>query len=584
MIERMIMKKKIVMIYPEIPTTYWSFKYILRFLGKKAMIPPLGLITVASMLPDDYEVKVIDMNISRLSLNDIEEADLVFISAMIVQKRSFADVVSLCNKVGTPVVAGGPYPISFYDKIEGVDYFVLDEAEVTLPEFLRDIEDGCPKSIYRGERKPDLTKTPPPRFDLIDVKAYILMPLQYSRGCPFNCEFCDIIEMFGRTPRTKLPEQFVNEMEAVYKTGFRGSLFIVDDNFVGNKQKVKALLRRIIEWQRDYRYPFTFSTEASIDLAQDDELLDLMVKAGFTMVFVGIETPDEETLAVIQKKQNLRTSISKSVMKIQQHGIEVTGGFIIGFDTDPDDIFDRQINFIQKTGIPVAMVGLLTVLPNTQLFRRLKKEGRTVVDSSGNNTHNLSINFVSCMPQEVLLDGYKRVISELYTPGRYFERCLTLLRMMPVRIEKSNSISKSDIRALLFSLVRQTFSYYGIQYLRFLIRALRYNASNFPLAVALAVKGHHFFKITMDILKAEEFSTTLNKTIQPFQNRVTKVIEKRKKRIALELETHIIKLRNNFQRKYRRLNQGVQQCLEDNFTEFEFHCEELISKLRLVYL
>ena len=578
------MKKRIVMIYPEIPTTYWSYKYVLRFLGKKASIPPLGLITVASMLPDDYDVKVIDMNTSRLSLHDIEEADLAFISAMIVQKRSFAEVVSLCNEVGTPVVAGGPYPISFYDKIEGVDHFVLDEAEVTLPKFLGDLEKGCPKSIYRDKRKPDITKTPPPRFDLIDVGAYITIPLQYSRGCPFNCEFCDIIEMFGRTPRTKHPEQFVNEMEAIYKTGFRGSLFIVDDNFIGNNQKVKALLRRLIEWQRDHGHPFSLSTEASINLAQDDELLDLMVKAGFTMVFVGIETPDEKTLAVIQKKQNLRSSISKSVMKIQQHGIEVTGGFIIGFDTDPDDIFDRQINFIQKAGIPVAMVGLLNVLPNTQLFRRLEKEGRTVVDSSGNNTHDLRLNFVPRMPQEVLLDGYKRVISELYTPGRYFKRCLTLMRRMPVGIKRYKSISKSDIKAFLLSFVRQTFSFYGVHYLRFLIRALQYNTSLFPVAVVLAVKGHHFITLTKEILKAEEFSTKFNKALKPFQGRVIKVIEKRQKQVAAEMETHIMKLKNNFQRKYWRLNRGVQQCLENTFAEFESHCEEMISKLRLVYL
>jgi radical SAM superfamily enzyme YgiQ (UPF0313 family) len=580
----MKMKKRIVMIYPEIPTTYWSYKYILRFLGKKASIPPLGLITVASMLPDDYEVKVIDMNISRLSLNDIEEADFAFISAMIVQKRSFAEVVSLCNKVGTPVVAGGPYPISSYDKIEGVDHFVLDEAEVTLPKFLGDLEEGCPKSIYRDKRKPDITKTPPPRFDLIDVEAYISIPLQYSRGCPFNCEFCDIIEMFGRTPRTKLPEQFVNEMESIYKIGFRGPLFIVDDNFIGNKQKVKTLLRRLIEWQRDHGYPFSLSTEASINLAQDDELLDLMVKAGFTMVFVGIETPDEKTLTLIQKKQNLRTSLSKSIMKIQQQGIEVTGGFIVGFDTDPDDIFDRQINFIQKAGIPVAMVGLLNVLPNTQLFRRLEKEGRTVDESSGNNTHDLRLNFVPRMPQEVLLDGYKRVISELYTPGRYFERCFTLMKRMPVGIKQYKSISKSDIKTFLLSFVRQTFSFYGVHYLRFLIRALQYNASLFPVAVALAVQGHHFITITKEILKAEEFSTKLNQAMKPFQSRVMKVIEKRQKQVAAEMETHIIKLKNNFQSKYWRLNRGVQKCLENTFAEFESHCEEMISKLRLVYL
>ena len=269
------MKKHILMVYPEMPTTYWGFEYVLEFIDKKASIPPLGLLTVAALLPEDYKVTLVDMNVSPLNREMIETSDMVFISAMIIQKRSFEEVVRLCKDCGKPVVAGGPYAICSHEKIRGVDHFVLDEAELTLPVFLEDFEAGCAKKLYRDAGKPDLKTTPLPRFDLIDVNDYDCMPLQYSRGCPYNCEFCDIIAMFGRKQRTKPPEQLIREMEVVYKTGFRGALFLVDDNFVGNKRVVKELLRKIVEWQREKAYPFSFLTEASIDLAQDDELLDL---------------------------------------------------------------------------------------------------------------------------------------------------------------------------------------------------------------------------------------------------------------------------------------------------------------------
>ncbi len=580
------MNKKVLMVYPKIPTTYWSFKYALKFIGKKTSIPPLGLLTVAAMLPDSYEVNLIDMNTTKLTPNEIREADLVFISAMIVQKRSFTEVVKMCNECGKPVVAGGPYPISFWKKIKGVDYFVLDEAESTLPEFLKDLEAGCPQPVYRAVKKPDLTGTPVPRFDLIDPDIYSSMPLQFSRGCPYNCEFCDITEMFGRTPRTKLPEQFIMEMEEIYKTGFRYSIFIVDDNFVGNKRKVKALLRGIIAWQKDHGYPFSFFTEASIDLAEDDELLGLMKEAGFNMVFIGIETPDEETLSLIQKKQNIRIDVLSGIKKIQRLGMEVSGGFIIGFDNDRIDIFDRQVDFIQEAGIPMAMIGLLTAIPNTQLFRRLEKEGRIVGEATGNNTHDLKMNFIPRLPEKILIEGYKRILAKLYSPATYFERCRTLLNRNPAGSMPSRPISKTEIRAFLLSLIKQTFSSYGIQYLGFLIGVLRENARLLPEAVTLAVRGHHFFTITEEILKAHEFSTLLNKSRRFFQIRIARLagpVGKQKQQLTAEVEAQVIKLRNNLQRKYRKLSRGVQHCLQDTFPEFEAHCEILLAHLRLSY-
>ena len=497
------MKKNILMVYPEFPATYWSYEHSLPFVGKKSLQPPLGLMTVAAMLPETYEVRLIDLNVSTEGLQEgIRNADLVFLSAMLVQKESFREVVNLCREEGTTVVAGGPYPISSRETIEGVDHFVLDEAEITLPRFLADYEAGQPQTVYSSDgEKPDLCITPAPRFDIIDVNAYMMLSLQYSRGCPFNCEFCDIIEMFGRKVRAKSVDQFIHELDAVYESGFRGSLFIVDDNFIGNKRQVKTLLPKIAQWQQERDYPFKLSTEASINLAHDPELLKLMADSGFTMVFVGIETPDQDTLAQTQKSQNLNGSIVDDISTIQAAGIEVTGGFIVGFDTDKDDIFERQLEFIQEAGIPTAMVGMLTALPNTQLYRRLKAENRLTEESSGNNTHRLNLNFLPKMPVDKIITGYRNLLRKIFSPKLYFKRCMTLLEKKPVNPRFSKKLSKIEVKAFFTSLFRQTFSRYGLRYILFLVRSFFNKKILFAEAVAMAVKGHHFFKITRKIMK-----------------------------------------------------------------------------------
>lgn len=500
------MTTKVLMVYPKIPTTYWSFKYALPFIKKKASFPPLGLLTIASMMPKNYDIKLIDMNTTKLREKDILNADIVFISAMIVQKESFEEVVKLCNDLGKPVVAGGPYPTSSYKSITGVDYFVLNEGEITLPQFLSDFEKGQAKPIYFDETKPDITKTPVPRFDLIKTKHYSDMMLQFSRGCPFNCEFCDIIEMFGRIPRTKEPEQFIRELEEVYNTGFRGAIFIVDDNFIGNKANVKKLLPKIEQWQKQNKYPFTFFTEASVNLAQDDELMELMVKAGFDMVFLGIETPVEECLASANKHQNVKVDLLESISKIQSKGLEVTGGFIIGFDSDPHNIFDLMIEFIQKSKIPLAMVGLLTALPNTQLYRRLKAEGRLLKESKGDNTHHIELNFIPKMDINKLTEGYKRVLKEIYKPKKYFQRCWHLLKSLPPHRISYRPITFTEIRALVMSLVRQTFSTYSIHYTKFLLKVLVFRPKHFSEAIRMAIMGQHFFKITRKTLAVDDIN------------------------------------------------------------------------------
>lgn len=576
------MRKRILLVYPKFPTTYWSFDHALKFIGKKASLPPLGLMTVAAMLPEGYEPRLVDMNIQPLRRRDVEQADLVFISAMIVQKKSFEEVVRLCREVGRPVVAGGPYPIAMHESIEGVDHFVLDEAELTLPRFLSDLEQGRPQPMYRDAGKPDITATPPPRFDLIDVEAYDSMPLQYSRGCPYACEFCDIIEMFGRRQRTKTPAQFLREMDAVYRSGHRGSLFVVDDNFIGNRGRTKELLRAMVGWQKRYGFPFKLSTEASIDLAQDDELLELMVLAGFVMVFVGIETPDEQTLAFTGKAQNLKQSLLESVRRIQSRGLEVTGGFIVGFDTDQPDIFDRQIAFVQEAGIPIAMVGLLTALANTQLGRRLQSEGRLLGDSTGNNTHTLRLNFIPRMPERQLIEGYKRVLATIYAPKNYYRRCSTLLQRLPERKRPSGLVNRRGVAALLRSLIRQGFSRHGIHYWKLLLETLLTRSAYFPDAVALAIKGYHQFRITDEILKADAFSRRLAAAQERVQPRVAEILAAGRKALAPAMERNLLRLLRQAQAAYQGFNRDLQGNLEQALADFVQTCWGWIHSLQLV--
>jgi radical SAM superfamily enzyme YgiQ (UPF0313 family) len=579
------MNRRVLLISPRIPTTYWSYKYALPFVRKKALLPPLGLLTVAGMLPEEYRLKLVGMKVEPLQREDIEWADIVFLSAMIVQQKSFEQVVALCRQCATPVVAGGPYPTSSYAKIQGVDHFVLDEAEYTLPEFLRDWERGQARHVYRAEDKPGLELTPLPRFDLVDVGLYESMPLQFSRGCPFDCEFCDIIELFGRKPRTKDPQQFLQEVDHLYKTGFRGSLFIVDDNFVGNKHKAKKLLPRLAEWQKAHGYPFYLSTEASITLAQDNELLDMMVASGFTMVFIGIETPDARALAMTHKTQNLREDVLRSVARIQKRGIEVSGGFIVGFDGETEDIFERQKEFIQKAGIPTAMVGLLMALPHTQLYRRLKEEGRLLAETHGNNTHDFDLNFVPQMPKQRLLQGYKWLLNQVYAPCNYFERSLTLVKRFAAGEGKriSRSVRLRDLLALFRSLFRQGFSFYGYHYLRYLIKVVATDVSLFPHAVTVAVRGHHFIRITREIMRADAFRTMIQETLSMLRREIEFITGDQGKVHREELEARIRPILLSVRRTYRRLSRDAQTIVGDAFVDFEHRCQNLLQRGRVSY-
>ena len=492
---------KILLVYPQYPDTFWSFRHALKFVSKKAAFPPLGILTVAAMLPGEWEKKLVDMNVTRLTDGDIKWADYVFLSAMVVQRNSVKEVIARCRKLDTRVVAGGPLFTTGYEEFDGVDHFVLGEAEVTLLPFLKDLEEGCARHIYTSNRRPDISQTPIPLWSLINMKYYSSMNIQYSRGCPFNCEFCDIIILNGHRPRTKEKEQVLAELEALYHRGWRGGVFIVDDNFIGNRKKLKlGILPAIIEWQKRKKHPFALSTEASINLADDEELMKLMVDAGFGVVFVGIETPNEESLMECAKSQNQNRDLVASVKKIQNYGLEVQGGFIVGFDSDPLSIFRNQISFIQKSGIVTAMVGLLNAPPGTRLYQRLKKENRLVEAFTGNNT-DCSLNFIPKMNYETLISGYKQILDTIYSPGNYYERVKTFLREYKPRGEIASRLQFHHIRAFVKSIwflgIREKGRRY---YWKLFLSTLLKQPRKFPLSISLSVYGYHFRKVVKEYI------------------------------------------------------------------------------------
>jgi len=481
----------ILLLYPEYPDTFWSFKHALKFISKKAVYPPLGLLTVAAMLPGEWDKRLIDMNVQRLNDSDIEWADIVFISAMAVQKKSVKKIVDRCRAFGVKIVAGGPLFTASYEEFDGIDHFVLNEAEITLPLFLDDLKKGTARHIYSSGEFPELNETPVPLFELANMKRYASMNIQYSRGCPFNCEFCDITALFGRKVRTKSAAQILAELDRIYELGWKGSIFFVDDNFIGNKLKLKKeILPAIIDWMREHRHPFTFSTEASINLSDDDELMQLMVDAGFNSVFVGIETPDEESLAECNKFQNQHRNLVDSIKRIQRYGFEVTGGFIVGFDNDAPSIFQRQIDFIKKSGIIIAMVGLLNAPKNTRLYNRLKKENRLLKNITGNNT-DLSLNFVPRMDRGKLIDGYKRILRELYSSKPYNERVKDFLREFRPRTKPRLGLGHSV--ALFKSMWILGIKNKGRRhYWNLFFWSLFKRPKLFPSAITFAIYGYHF--------------------------------------------------------------------------------------------
>jgi radical SAM superfamily enzyme YgiQ (UPF0313 family) len=488
---------KILLVYPQYPDTFWGFKHALTFVSKKASVPPLGLLTVASMLPKEWDKKLVDMNVVSLTDDQIKWADYVFISAMAVQEKSVREVIARCKQLNVKTVAGGPLFTSSCEEYDGVNHLVLNEAEVTLPLFLADLEKGSTKHLYSSEERPDITKSFTPLWSLIDMKKYFSMNIQYSRGCPFNCEFCDIIALNGNVPRTKSKDQVLTELEALYQQGWRKSVFIVDDNFIGNKRKLKEeILPAIIKWMEEKKHPYTFHTEASINLADDEELMQMMVTAGFDKVFVGIETPNEESLVECSKSQNTKRDLVASVKKIQNYGIEVMGGFIVGFDSDPLSIFKNQVSFIQKSGIVTAMVGLLNAPPGTRLYKRLSSENRLLNGFAGNNTDG-SMNFIPKMNHDVLIKGHKEIVTTIYGYKNYYERIKAFLREYQPSHPVFKRIQFQDIVSLLKSIWVLGIKEKGKrQYWSLFFATLFKHPRKMPISISLAIYGYHFRKIT----------------------------------------------------------------------------------------
>jgi radical SAM superfamily enzyme YgiQ (UPF0313 family) len=502
------MSLKVLLVCPEFPVTYWGFQNTLELMGKKAMHSPLSLVTVAALCPQEWQFKLVDMNVGPLTDQHIQWADLVFVTGMaVLQRASLFQVLERCRRLKRRTVLGGPFASENTDVCAGqADVLVVGEAEVALPPFLHDLERGALRPIYQADRRPGLDTSPVPRYDLLRLGAYGVIDVQFSRGCPFNCEFCDIIELFGRLPRTKRPSQIVAEFEALRKLKYRGPVFLVDDNFIGNKKNVRLLLKELIPWQKEHGYPFALSTEATVNLADDPPLLADMREAGFTRVFVGIETPSAETLRETQKYQNTKRDLVACVHRIMGAGLEVTAGFIVGFDNDREDVFDRQVEFIRRAAIPWAMVGTLEAIRGTQLWRRLESEGRLLGHISGDQFGRP--NFQTRMPPDVLFRGYLRLLEAIYQPGAYYARVLDMIdrndeARPSFRREDGNYLDWKPIRflRLLWSLGAR--AYYRGAFWRFLWQVLRRHPRRLVQAVDKAAVGHHLILYTRAVLRGK---------------------------------------------------------------------------------
>lgn len=488
----------VLLVYPEFPdATFWKLNHALRFIRKKAGLPPLGLITVAAMLPREWKVRLVDMNVSRLTDADLEWADYVFIGAMVAQRESVKQVIGRCRLAKKKIVAGGPLFTSEYESFPEMDHFVLNEAEITLPLFLADLKQDTPQYIYRTDQFADLEQTPIPRWDLLKMRAYATMSLQWSRGCPFDCEFCEITLLFGHRTRVKSAERLIAELDSLIKAGWKGTVFLADDNSIGNKHRFKyELLPALIAWQKKTGHRVLLSTEVSVNLAQDQELINLMVKAGFDSVFIGIETPNQDALAECGKKQNQGQDLAEAVRILQRSGLMVKAGFIVGFDADdPKTIFQRLFEFIMQSGTVMAMVGMLNAPPDTRLWQRLKQSNRLRGEISGDNT-DCSTNIDPLMGMEKLRNGYRNLMRQLYAPGNYYRRLRTFLRMYRTPNVRRVCQRLDLQRCLAFFRASWRLGLIGrdgwFGYWTLLIWVFFRKPRLLPMAVELAIYGFHF--------------------------------------------------------------------------------------------
>ncbi len=538
----------ILLLYPLFPKSFWSFEKTLELLDRKAMLPPLGLITVAAILPQEWNFKLVDRNVRQVTEAEWEWADIVILSAMIVQKEDLLDQIREAKRRGKRVAAGGPYPTALSEEVKevGIDYLILDEGEITLPMFVEAIARGDRTGVFRsGGEKPDVTHTPIPRFDLLELDVYSEMSVQFSRGCPFQCEFCDIIVLYGRKPRTKNPQQLLAELQLLYDLGWRRSIFMVDDNFIGNKRNVKLFLKDLQPWMVEHRFPFSFATEASVDLAKDQELMDMMVACNFGAVFLGVETPDEESLTLTQKYQNTRDSLSDAVRNIARSGLRVMAGFIIGFDGEKSGAGQRIVKFVEQTTVPTALFSMLQALPDTALWHRLAKEGRLRSQFSSGNQTTL-MNFVPTRPLEEIAREYVEAFWELYEPKRFLDRTYRhfLLLGEATYPKKGKSAKKKldwvGIRALFIiawrqGLVRDT----RWQFWRNLWNMYRLNPGGISSYLSVCAQIEHFVEYR-DIVR-REIEAQLDQFLQEEARLIAqeKIQEQAEQRIEQKIEERV---------------------------------------------
>jgi radical SAM superfamily enzyme YgiQ (UPF0313 family) len=502
---------KVLMVWPQFPPSFWSFAGMMQVLDEQALMPPLGLLTVAALCPKEWTIRLLDQQVEDVTDGDILWADLVMVSGMKVQRKGLEEILARARRLGRRTIVGGPYASGEPDVLlKLADHVVAGEPDEVFDEIARDFENGTAKRLYQIEEKPDLTKTPVPRFDLLKTEYYASMPVQFSRGCPFQCEFCDIVILYGRKPRAKRPEQIMAELDALLSLGWKKQVFIVDDNFIGNHKLALGLALELEKWQRAHGFPLAFYTEASMDLARRTALIEAMVRANFLYVFVGIESPSKEALVETKKLQNLSPDPVESVKMLQRSGLWVTGGFILGFDSDPEDIFEQQIRFIERAAIPWAMVNFLHAVPLTPLHDRMRKEGRLLAHSVNSSDSTIS-NFRTVLPAEVLVRGFQATIASIYDPTNFYARAWRSLQDWQSRACQRPSQQpglRGMIRIVLRSFWHQGLkSSYKAAYWRFFLRLIARYAMNRPklwLGFTILISGHHFIPYAQEVVRAVE--------------------------------------------------------------------------------
>ena len=501
-------KIKTLLVWPKIPNSFWAFNGMLELLPEKVVMPPLGLVTVAALCPPEWTLRLVDEAVEDLTDEDLRWADLVMVGGMEVQKAGMQEILARARRLGRRTIVGGPYASSEPGRMLALaDHVVVGEPDEVFAEIAADLEAGTAKRHYEITDKPDVTRTPIPRFDLLKLNSYASMSIQFSRGCPFQCEFCDIIILYGRKPRTKLPKQVTAELDALLSLGWMKQVFIVDDNFIGNHQRALELCVELEKWQQAHRFPVMFYTEASMDLARKTALVDAMVKANFFYVFLGIESPSKESLQETKKFQNLAVDPVSCIDLLHEKGLWVTGGFIVGFDSDTEDIFDRQIEFIERTAIPWALLNSLHAMPRTALYERMQKEGRLLSESLHSSGDTNPPNFRTKLAPAVLLRGQAKTLAAIYEPKAFYERAWRSMERWKIR--KNQRPARQPSVAGIVAIVARSIWHQGIRssyrgvYWKYLLRILSHYALNPPkiwMAATIMISGHHFIPYSREVV------------------------------------------------------------------------------------